>query len=191
MHLARALDAGAPGGQRRVALLGGHRRLAGEVGGAGAEGVAVHAAQRLAVAGGAQVDHLQPCVQLVGEHADRRAAGDEVVQHLPGDRLRIGGNALLDHPVVAGEHGDPRLLQVRALAALQRGEVDGQLLEAAQRTGRLGQPRLALFGLLPRHVVGRLAGRLPPVFAHRDSPFRTMGSPATQKVTRCARSASA
>ncbi|MNN61067.1 hypothetical protein D3C81_1762840 [compost metagenome] len=108
-RLVRTLGTGAPGGQRRAALFVSHGRATGEVGGTGAEAVAVHTTERLAVAGSAQVDDLETGLQLVGEHADGGAAGDEVVQHLPGDRLRIGGNALLDHPVVAGEHGDPRL----------------------------------------------------------------------------------
>jgi hypothetical protein len=93
------------GGQLGV----GHRRLAGEVGRARAQAQVVHAGQFEGRIDGAEVDHLQACVQLARQHADCRAAADEVAQHLPGHGLRVGRDALLHHAVVAGEDADRHL----------------------------------------------------------------------------------
>ncbi len=146
---------------------------------------------RLPGDGGAQVDHLQAGAEFARQHADRRAAADEVAQHLAGDRLRIGRDALGDYPVVAGEDRHPEPLQARSFAPLQRRQVDRHLLQAAQRAARLSQPVLA-FGRAPAHLRVRLAaGVAPPLQTHSGSPFNGMGRPATVKVTCSQRSAMA
>jgi hypothetical protein len=105
------------GGQLGV----GHRRLAGEVGRARAEAQVVHAGQFEGRIDGAEVDHLKAC-ELARQHADRRAATDEVAQHLPGHCLRVGRDALLHHTVVAGEIADRDLVHAGLFAPLPAGQ---------------------------------------------------------------------
>ncbi len=186
-----AAHAFAPGLERQQALFGAHRRGLDEVRGTRRQAQVAHAGQGFQGDGGAQVDHLQAGAEFARQHADRRAAADEVAQHLAGDRLRIGRDALGDYPVVAGEDRHPEPLQARSFAPLQRRQVDRHLLQAAQRAARLGQPVLA-FGRAPAHLRVRLAaGVAPPLQTHSGSPFNGMGRPATVKVTRSQRSARA
>ena len=92
----------------------------------------------------------------LGQHVDRRAAGVEVGHHLRGHlggkrRHAGGGDA-----VVAGEHHHARPLELPWRAhALARRHPDRQLLEPAQRAGRLGQRVLAGPGRAPRRPSGR------------------------------------
>ena len=53
---------------------------------------------------------------VAGEHVDRGAAPREVLDHLRGDRLRIGAHALGDDAVVGGEREDHRRLDPRHAA---------------------------------------------------------------------------
>src|SRR5207244_4530673 len=75
---------------------------------------------------------------LAREHVDRGAAGEEVLDHLRGDRLRIGADALGNDPVVAREDEDDWALDPRRAAA-QRGETHGEVLEPAEAARRLRQ----------------------------------------------------
>lgn len=89
--------------QGGLQLARGHRWLAGEVGSTGTQAQMAHAGQLQMRVDGTQVDDLQAGLQLARQHADRRTTADEVVQHLPGHRLRVGRDALFDHAVVAGK----------------------------------------------------------------------------------------
>ena len=79
----------------------------------------------------------------MAELVDRGAAGDEVLHHLRGDRGRIGRNAARGHTVVAGKDQGAGMVEPRRVARLPGRKPDRQLLEPAERAGRLGQLRLA------------------------------------------------
>ena len=80
----------------------------------------------------------------LGQHVDRRAAGVEVGDHLRGDLRRVGGHPGPGDAVVTGEHHHPRALELpRRALALARRDPHRQVLEPAQRAGRLGQRVLA------------------------------------------------
>ena len=110
---------------------------------------------------GAKVDQTQRHALLAGQHADRRAAGDEVAEHLRGHRLRVGGHAFGDHAVVAGEQRQVRLVDGRLFAPLQGGQAHGQRLQRAEGAARFGQLRLARQGSGLGGCI-RLAAGLPP-----------------------------
>jgi hypothetical protein len=170
--------------QGRAGLLRTHRRAAGQVLRAGADLQQAHARQRRRRHCAAEVDHLQAGAQLPRQHADRRAAADEVGQHLPGDRLRESRHPFGDHAMVAGENADPQPFDARPFTALQAGQLDRQLLQLTERAGRLGQLLLTRHGLGPHLLIHRLGAGQPPWMLHNPSPFKTIGNPATVKTTR-------
>ena len=90
----------------------------------------------------AGVDDLQTRTELARQHGDRGAAGGEIGHHGDGDGLRIGRHALRDDAVVAGEDDDRHARGTRLLGRLQAGKLDRELLEPAERAGRLRQLRL-------------------------------------------------
>ena len=89
-----------------------------------------------------EVEH--PEAEAVGgaELIDRRAAGGEVVQHLPVDRGREGRDAALHHAVAAREHADHRPVECRLGLALPRAEPLDEAFEPPERPRRLGQLRV-------------------------------------------------
>ena len=78
-------------------------------------------------AGHADVDDADLGADLVGEGVADRAAAEEVGDHLAGDLLRPGGDALGVHAVVAGEDRDGGGLRDR------RRALAGQAATAARR----------------------------------------------------------
>jgi len=110
----------------------GHGRITGEVLRTGANLQMTYARQRRQGFSSAQVDHLQRSVQLAREHADGCTTADEVGQHLPGHRLRVGGNPFGHHAMVTGKDGDPQFVQAWPFTPLQRCQVNGQCLQPAQ-----------------------------------------------------------
>ena len=69
----------------------------------------------------AHVDDDETRARLPREHVDRRAATREVEQHLPGDFLRVGADAL-GRDAVVGAHHDDRLRRRALPAATRRRE---------------------------------------------------------------------
>ena len=77
----------------------------------------------------ADVDHDDLGPGMAGQHVDGRPAGAEVGHHLGGDLLGPGRHALVQHAVVAGEHGhDRRLGHRRRAGAGDGGELDAERL---------------------------------------------------------------
>ena len=85
---------------------------------------------------------LETGVDDPAELVDRRTAGDEVLHHLRRDRGRIGRNAARGDAVVAGKDQGAGMVEPRRVPRLPGREPDRQLLEPAERAGRLGQLRL-------------------------------------------------
>ena len=147
-HLAEADAVAAVGGermgnlaaalQRGIALLGRHRRLF-EVVRRARRDLGVDQRAALAeVVTHPGVDHGQPQPHLPAEDIDRRAAGEEVLHHLPGHVLRIGRYASLRRAVVAGEDDDVRLADLGRQRLLHQADLVRQRLELAERAERLG-----------------------------------------------------
>ncbi|VVN06978.1 hypothetical protein PS645_03589 [Pseudomonas fluorescens] len=180
-----------PGLQREFALSNRHRRALDEIGGAGADVEVTYARQIQRRVDGTQIHHFQRRAELPRQHADRRTAADEVVQHLRGDFLGIGRHALGHYTVICGENGDPQLIDARFHLALQAGQLHCNCLQTAERTGRFGQLLLAGLSLLDDGSVDRLARVQPPGMSHKAVPFRVRGRPATVRTTRWQRSARA
>jgi hypothetical protein len=88
--------------------------------------------------GDPEIGHDDPRADLAGEHVDRGAAVQEVLDHLRGHGLRVGAHSFGDDAVIGREREDHRLRHARG-AARQRDQADGQLLEPAETAGRLGQ----------------------------------------------------
>ncbi|MNC33317.1 hypothetical protein D3C75_817060 [compost metagenome] len=143
-----------------------------------------HAGQLQLRVNGAQVDYVQAGLQLPRQHTDRRAPADEVAQHLPGHRLRVGRDAFLDHTVVTGKNADCCVIQGRPFTPLQAGQLNGQTFQLAERTGRFGQLLLTGAGLVHGGVVEGLAGVTPPGLGHSAGPLSIRGRPATVSTTR-------
>ena len=86
----------------------------------------------------ARVDDTDRCADRFREDVGRGAAMQEIQHHLPGNRRRIGRNAIARDPVVGGEYGQLARFQARCRLAggaceLQR---DGfHLSQSAQRLG--------------------------------------------------------
>jgi hypothetical protein len=74
------------------------------------------------------------------ERVDGCPSRGEVAHHLGGNRGWVGADALVRHAMVAGHDDDGAALQ-RAGHRLTRDarQPDGQLFQAAQATGRLGE----------------------------------------------------
>ena len=86
----------------------------------------------------AGVDHAEAQLHLPAEDVDRGAAGEEVLDHLPGDVLRIGRHARPRRAVVAGEDDDLGLAQFGFERLLDEADLKGECLQAAKRAERLG-----------------------------------------------------
>jgi hypothetical protein len=146
-HLADGEKVDAAGGRFHAEGHGGgaialaHRGVLGEVGGRLLE---------------RQVVDLE--AEVVGEAklVDGGAAAAEVLDHLRGDRRRIGRDALRRDAMVAGEDRDQRAVDRGRAPALPGGEPFGDLLEAAEGARRLGEHRVA--GANLRHRIGIRAG---------------------------------
>jgi hypothetical protein len=98
------------------------------------------------VAGGAieiERAHLQLHAEGLAELIHRGTSGVEVLDHLRGDRGRVGRHAVRDDAVVGGEDARGNALQPRRMAALPGGEPFRKLFQAAERPVRLGQRAFA------------------------------------------------
>ena len=74
-----------------------------------------------------------------GEHIDRGAAAQEVLDHLRRDDLRVGAHPFGDDAVIAGQREDHGPEQPGRAAARDLGEAPRQLLEAPETARRLGE----------------------------------------------------
>ena len=83
------------------ALRGAHRRPVRRIGRARRDLADDEPVARREVVPHAAVDHRQRQAVLARQHADRRAAGEEVLDHLPGHVARIGRHAARGQAVVA------------------------------------------------------------------------------------------
>ncbi len=81
-----------------------------EVAGARALLAVEQAVARAEVVLHARIDYIEGAVVLACKHIDGGAIGQEVLHHLPGHVLRIGGNAFGDHAMVGGEHDNGGLV---------------------------------------------------------------------------------
>ena len=181
---------GIPAGREcRVELRGGHGRRDREIGRHRRDAGVDQLRQRAGVGGRAQIDDFKMRTELARQHADRRAAADEIAQHLRRDRLRKGRYALRDHAVIAGKYTHLHALQRRPVMALQARELHGERFEAAERARRLGEPPLPSGGAGGGSRVRHGAGSVQPVEAHGRSPLSASGSPATVSSTRSQRAA--
>jgi len=135
----------APARDRFTGLGFGHRRLLDEAGRARSDlGVHEPRADPEGVIH-ARIDYGQPEPHLAAEHVDRRAAGEEILHHLPGDFLRIGRHAGARRTVVAGEHHDVGPDDCRRASPLDQGaspldqaDLQRQGFEPAEGAGGLG-----------------------------------------------------
>ncbi|CRM18115.1 hypothetical protein [Pseudomonas sp. 24 E 13] len=179
-----AVCAVSPGLQGLIALSLGHRRAVDEVGRARADIQVTHAGQRQGWRHRAEIDYLQLRVQLPRQHADGRATGDKVVQHLPGHFLGKRRHAFRDHAVVAGKNRDPQLIHRGLDPALQPGQLHRQRFQLAEGTSGFGQLLLTVPRLFLRRSIDGLAGVEPPGIGHNAVPFKVRGRPATVSTTR-------
>lgn len=85
----------------------------------------------------ARIDDLEREARDAGERVDRRAARDEVRDHLRGHRLRIRAHAFGGDPVIAGEHDHRRARDARRARALDHAELQRERFETAEAAGRL------------------------------------------------------
>src|ERR1700678_3607683 len=97
-----------------------------------------------------------------------RGAGREIDDHRLRHRGGIERDAMRDDAVIAGENSDQRRVDMRR-AALPGGEKFADLLQPAERSGRLGQLRLAL----TRGREGRRIRRRHPLQKSADIVERT------------------
>ncbi len=152
-----------------------------------------------------------------GEHIDGGAAAEEVGDHLGRDLGRIGGHTLAGHAMVGCRDDDGPPPDRRGRLAGDAGQIDDELLQAAEAAGRLGEGvEVALRGRHRGRVQraepgdGRRQGgsgivrcrdpearrgapRPRPRAAdgrHADGPLTAMGSPATRSTTSSAAAAS-
>ena len=119
-------------GEDRVnRLLAAHRRAFDRVRGAGAEPEASHGGigQRLGDAG---VDDHELGARRTREHADGRAARDEVRDHLAGHLLRIRTHALRGDAVIRRRDDDRAAQRIRPERPPDRGDLRGEHLEPSE-----------------------------------------------------------
>src|ERR1700757_79858 len=136
------LHALTPGLERTAKLDLGHRGLLHDVASAGAELHIIWASEH-ALTDRAQIDYFERGAESMGEHADRRSAAHEVLDHLRCDRGRECRNSFLSDTVIGCEHSDVHALEARLHLALPGGECDRERLELTQRPGGLGELTLA------------------------------------------------
>jgi hypothetical protein len=122
------LDGHHPVGHGPRAVVLGHRRAGGEIGG--------RDLQR-------QLVDPQIRVDAAADLVHGPAPGDEIAHHLGGHLRWIGRHAARRDPVIAGEDGDARPTQAGRMAVLPGRHPGGELLEPAERACGLGQRRLA------------------------------------------------
>ena len=79
------------------------------------------------VAGDAGVDDAERDADRAGEDVGGGVAGEEVQEHLPGDGLRVGGDAFVGEAVVGGEDGELAGRHPRVEAALGAGDLRGEV----------------------------------------------------------------
>ena len=160
------------------ALLGGHGRAGRGVGRARGYPARDQAGPGREAAPHTAVDHSQRQAVLARQHAHRRAAGQEVLDHLPGHIARVSRDAARRQPVVARAHQHLRCLELRQLAAQDQSDAQGQRLQPAQRAERLG---LVVERALQAHrqrgvgQVGDVGDQLV-VVVHAISPANTPAS---------------
>ena len=136
------------------------------------------------------VDDTHTGARLTGEHVDGRTAGVDIGDHLGGHLGRKRGHPRAGNTVVAREDDHPRPRELfRWAEPLTGGHPDRQLLEAAQRTLRLGQNVLAPPGRGTRPGVGwRDRGKIRQLRHVGASVFigcfSQTGNPATTRTTR-------
>ena len=97
-----------------------------------------------------EIEDLEAEIEGGADLVDRRAAGREILQHLPCHRLGKRRDALRHDAMIAGEDADQRPVDGGPALALPGGEPFGDLLHAAEAAGRLGQ-----FLVAGAHHVGR------------------------------------
>ena len=93
-------------------------------------------------------------IERLADLVDRRAAGLEIRHHRLRDRRRIGGDALRDDAMIAGEDRDQRPIDMRPRRSLPGRHPFGNLLEPPERARGLGQLPLALARRRTRRLVG-------------------------------------
>ena len=96
--------------------------------------------------GAVRLVHGRGVAEVTAERVHRRAAVDDSLHHLLGDRGRIGRDAAGRHPVVTGEDRRVGPIDPGPGAALPGGEPTGQVLQAAESARRFGQSSLAPVG---------------------------------------------
>jgi hypothetical protein len=108
-HLADAQEIGAAGD--RLHAIGHGRGTFGFLHGGGLGDVAGRGFER-------QLEDLEPQIEALADLVHGGTARLEIGHHLAGDGLRIGGDPLLHHAMIAGEHGDDRALDPGGMAPL-------------------------------------------------------------------------
>jgi hypothetical protein len=110
-----------------------------------------------------EVEHLEAEVVGGADLVDGGSPPGEVRDHLFGHRRGIGGHAAGGDAVIAGEDGDHRAVDRGGRPALPGGEPLHDLLQAAERAGRLGEHRV------PR-LHGRDGGEVGSGHAPHEGP---------------------
>src|SRR5215469_17937904 len=171
-HLAHA-DEGAAGGrsavgrfdskrQRRDGLVARHGGLEAEVLRTEADGTADEAGGFGNRVGDSGIDNFQLHAGDAGERVDGGASAQEVSDHLSGDGLWIGVDALGADAVIGGEQDDAGLLDGGRESGLNSGDAVGDLFQAAETAGGLREFKLAR------------AGASHPVGVHRLDAFESL-----------------
>ena len=86
----------------------------------------------------AGVDHLQGAAALGGEYIDGGAAGQKILDHLPGDVLGICRNPFGDNAMVGGKHQDGGLTNRDIGGVLDQADLFGKAFQQSQAAERLG-----------------------------------------------------
>ena len=122
----------------RGALFGRHRRFFKIVGRAGCHLGVEQAGPLAEIVRNAGIDDRQMQLVLARKDIDRGAAGEEILDHLPGHVLRIGRDAGLGRAMVAGEDQHVGLVEIRVETLLDQADLFGHRFELTERAARLG-----------------------------------------------------
>lgn len=179
-----ALHAVATGLESSLTLSLGHRRTLHKIRRPRTDVQMTHTRQVQCRRHRAQVHHFEGSPQLPRQHADRCTAGDEVMQHLPGNLLGKCRYPFRHHTMVTGKNRDPQLIQAWLDLPLQSRQLHRHRFELTERAGRLGQLLLTGLRLLDHVDVDRFARVQPPGLGHNAVPFKVRGRPATVRMTR-------